>query len=113
MKNNLSLFVGLLSLVAESASAAAVYGTVLSGGAPAASVTISVACPAFTGPGPSGVIEATTDARGSYSLGVPATGRCEMRVRRGSATGATFTVVVSDNPLRFDFEIDAALNRVR
>jgi hypothetical protein len=54
-----------------------------------------------------------TDPRGSFSLQVPASGRCEMRARRGNQVGAPFVVFVSNNPLRFDFTIDGAMNRVR
>ena len=113
MKTTLSLILGFLLLVPHAASAGALYGTVRVGGAPAAGVAIVVACPAFKSPGPPAVIEALTDARGSYSLGVSASGRCEMQVRRGGQVGAAFEVFVSDNPLRFDFEIDGSLNRVR
>ncbi|HKW95163.1 MAG TPA: hypothetical protein VJX92_24985 [Methylomirabilota bacterium] len=42
-----------------------------------------------------------------------ASGRCEMRARRGSQVGLPFDVFVSNNPLRLDFEVNAAMNRVR
>jgi hypothetical protein len=82
------------------------------GQAPAAGVEISVACPGFDRPAQAPAPVAT-DARGSFSLLVPASGRCEMRVGRGNQVGAPFEVFVSNNPLRFDFEINRAMNRVR
>jgi hypothetical protein len=36
-----------------------------------------------------------------------------MRVRRGNQIGAPFEVFISNNPLRFDFQINGAMNRVR
>lgn len=73
---------------------------------------MSVACPGFGRPAqpPAQVV---TDPRGSFALRVAASGRCEMRVRRGNQVGAPFEVFVSNNPLRFDFEVNGALNRVR
>ena len=96
-----------LFLVTQYASAGPLYGTVQQAGAPAGGVTIIVTCPAM-----SGAVEAATDARGSYSMRVPASGRCEMRVRRDALLGAAFEVFISDNPLRFDLQIDGAMNRV-
>jgi len=49
----------------------------------------------------------------SFSLRVETTGRCEMQLQRNNQVGAAFEVFVSNNPLRFDFEIDSAMNRVR
>ena len=94
------------------AAAGPLYGTVRMGQAPAQNVEISVACPGFDRPAraPATVV---TDARGSFSLLVPASGRCQMRVQGGGRVGAPFEVFVSNNPLRFDFEVDRALNRVR
>ncbi len=103
----LALLLGAPSL----ALAGPLYGTVKLGSAPAAALTVSVACPAFSGPQASA--SATTDQSGSFSLLVSATGRCEMRVSRGGQHGAPFQVFVSDKPLRFDFEINSDLQRVR
>lgn len=98
-------------LVPILAAAGPLYGTVRTGPGPAAGVGIQVACPGFDRPeqtaGP-----AMTDPRGSFSLLIPATGRCQMRLSRGGEVGNPFDVFSSDNPLRFDFEIDGALNRV-
>ena len=116
MKNVLFLVVSLVLLLPQSASADAMYGTVRKGQAPAAAVNISVACPGFSRrgqPAPRVVTDAVTDARGSFSLRVPTSGRCEMRVGRNNQLGAAFEVFVSNNPVRFDFEIDDAMNRVR
>lgn len=76
-------------LVAESAWAGPLYGTVRIGSAAASDVTVEVACPGFAG---GTVFSAATDAQGSYSLLVRAVGGCEMRVRRGGQTGAAFGV---------------------
>jgi hypothetical protein len=116
MKKVLFLVVGLSLLLPQSASAGALYGTVRIGQVPAAAVMISVACPGFNRPGrppPQAMTDVVTDARGSFSLRVPTSGRCEMRVRRDSQVGAAFEVFVSNNPLRFDFTIDGTMNRVR
>jgi hypothetical protein len=95
-----------------SAIAGPLYGTVRQGQAPAAGVEITVACPGFDRPSQV-VAPVLTDARGSFSMRVPATGRCEMRVRRDDRVGTPFEVFVSNNALRFDFQIDGAMNRVR
>ena len=112
MKNGLFCAVAfsLLMVWSQPASAGPLYGTVRIGQAPAAGIEVSVACPSFERPPLARVV---TDARGSFSLQVPASGRCEMRVRRGNQSGNPFVVFVSNNPLRFDFEIDGGMNRVR
>jgi len=112
MKSILFLTLGLSFLLPQSAAAGPLYGTVRMGPAPARNVEVSVACPGFGRPAraPAPVM---TDARGSFSMLVPTSGRCEMRVRGGNQVGAPFEVFVSNNPLRFDFEIDRAMNRVR
>lgn len=98
-------------LLPHAATAGPLYGTVRMGPSAASGVEISVACPGFDAPtqAPPPVL---TDAQGSYSLLVPATGRCQMRVRRGNQIGTAFDVFISENPLRLDFGIDAAMNRV-
>jgi hypothetical protein len=89
------------------------YGTVqIDSGGPASAVEISVACPGFDQP-TQAPPPAVTDAQGSYSLLVPATGRCQMRVRRGNQVGSAFEMFLSENPLRLDFVVDSAMNRVR
>jgi hypothetical protein len=112
MRNLLSLVLGGLLLLPASAAAGPLYGTVRMGQAPVQNVEISVACPGFDRPAQSPTV-VRTDERGSFSMRVPASGRCEMRVQRGNQTGSPFEVLVSNNPLRFDFEINSALNRVR
>ena len=104
----LSVLVSLL--IAESASAGPLYGTVRIAQGTASGVTVEVACPGFAGG--SIVASATTDAQGSYSLLVPTAGGCEMRVRRGGQVGAPFAVGVSDNALRLDPVLDGSLSRV-
>jgi len=116
MKNVLFLVVGLSLLLPSSVFAGALYGTVRMGQAPADSIEIKVACPKFSRPGqppPPVATKAITDMRGSFSLRVETTGRCEMQLQRNNQVGAAFEVFVSNNPLRFDFEIDSAMNRVR
>jgi hypothetical protein len=108
-----SLFILSASLLMSHATfAGALYGTARIGQAPAANTKISVACPGFDKPGQTS-LSTVTDARGSFSLRVQATGRCEMRVEQNNRTGSAFEVFVSNNPLRFDFELDNALKRVR
>lgn len=97
-------------LVAESAWAGPLYGTVRIAQGAASGITIEVACPSFAGGGI--VASATTDGQGSYSLLVPTTGGCEMRLRRGGQVGAAFGVGISENALRLDLAIDGSLNRV-
>ena len=116
MKNILFLVLGFSVLLPLSASAGALYGTVRTGTGPAGGVKIYVACPRFSGPGqpsPRGTGEAETDTRGSYALRVQASGRCEMRLQKNSRKGTAFEVFVSNNSLRFDFEIDDAMDKVR
>ena len=116
MKSFPSLVLGLSALLPFSAWAGPLYGTVRMGNAPADRIAITVACPNFSRPGqpPTPVTaRGVSDSRGSFSLRVEATGRCEMQLQRDGRVGAAFEVLVSSNPARFDFEIDAALNRVR
>jgi len=87
-------------------------GTVKIGPAPRRTSTSPFACPGFSRPA-SPPSDAVTDARGSFSLFVQASGRCEMRVRRGAQAGAPFEVFVSSNAIRFDVTVDGGLNRVR
>jgi hypothetical protein len=94
------------------AAAGPLYGTVRLGPAPAAGVEIIVACPTFDRPAQPPQ-RAVADPHGSFSLRVQASGRCQMRVGHNQRAGAPFDVFVSNNPVRFDFEIDSALNRVR
>lgn len=107
MKTFLFFSLGGLLILPSSAVAGPLYGTVRLGQAPAAQVNVVVACPNQP---PTGT---TTDARGSFSLLVPTSGRCRMRVERGNQKGDEFEVFVSDNPMRFDVVLDNALNRVR
>lgn len=108
---SVTLGFGLFLLSAQLATAGPLYGTVRMEQAPAVGVEVTVACPSFdrTTHKP---VPATTNDRGSYSLLVPASGRCQMRARRGDTVGRSFDVFVSDRSLRFDFEIDRRMNRV-
>ncbi len=112
MKNGPLYVLGLALLLPDVAFAGPLYGTVRIGPAPAAGVEVLVACPGFSRPAqpPSQVV---TDPRGSFALRVQASGRCEMRAQRGNQIGAPFEVFISNNPLRFDFQINGAMNRVR
>jgi len=112
MKRVLSIVPVLILFLPQSAFAGPLYGTVKIGPAPAANINVSVACPGFGRPA-SPPSDAVTDARGSFSLFVQASGRCEMRVRRGAQAGAPFEVFVSGNAIRFDVTVDGGLNRVR
>ena len=97
-------------LIAESAWAGPLSGTVRTAQAVAPGLTVEVACPSFAGG--SIVASATTDAQGSYSLLAPAAGGCEMRVRRDGQKGAPFGVGISDNALRLDLVVNSSLSRV-
>jgi hypothetical protein len=113
MTKLLLVAVGAGMLLPAVASAGTLYGTVRLGTAPAAEVTLTVACPGFNRQPPAATATATTDGRGSYSLRVEAAGRCEMRAQRGNQVGAVFQVFVSNEAMRFDFTTDHAMNRVR
>lgn len=109
MKLVMPLFSSLL-LAPALASAGPIYGTVRTSG-PATGVSVMIACPSFTnaietvGPAP-------VDARGSFTLRVQTNGRCEMRAQSAQSMGRPFIVFSSSNSLRFDFQVDAAMNRV-
>jgi hypothetical protein len=111
MNSRLLLYTGLLSLVSVPALSGALYGTVRLGGAPAGGITLVVSCPGFDAAGARSA-QGVADASGSYSLNVPASGRCEMRIQSNGRIGAPFEVLVSENPVRFDLKIDGALSRV-
>lgn len=108
--NRLQLL-GAMLLTTPVATAGPLYGTVRIGTQPAAGVQITVACPTFSAPAQTSP-PVVTDANGSYSLLVRASGSCQMQVRRDDRIGTVFEVFVSDNPLRFDFQIDDAMDRV-
>jgi hypothetical protein len=99
------LFSASILLGIESAHAGALYGTLMVGNAPAAGYTLHVECPGIP---PSTV---ATDGRGGFSLLARAVGSCNMWVQHGSVVGGKFVVFVSDNPMRFDFAVDNALNK--
>jgi hypothetical protein len=99
-------------LAPAAATAGVLYGTVRAGnGGPAAGVNVLVACPSFEH-AREGPTSTPVDGRGSFTLRVQANGRCEMRVTSGRTTGAPFPVFSSQNSLRYDFRIDAGMNRV-
>jgi hypothetical protein len=109
----MKLFAPLFSfllLAPALAGAGAIYGTVRTSG-PALGVSVMVACPSFTNAvetlGPVAV-----DARGSFTLRVQTNGRCEMRAQSARFVGKPFTVFSSSNSLRYDFQVDAGMNRV-
>jgi hypothetical protein len=108
--NKLLLPVLVSLLIAESAWAGPLYGTVRIAQGTAAGVTVEVACPSFSGGGT--VVSATTDGQGSYSLLVPTVGGCELRLRRGGQVGAAIGVGISENALRLDLTVDGSLNKV-
>lgn len=111
MKLLMPLFLSLL-LGPAIASAGTLYGTVRTDGGPASELSLMVACPSFTNaresPDPVPV-----DARGSFTVRVRANGRCEMRVRSPHALGDPFPVYSSNSSLRYDFQVDGRMNRVR
>ena len=88
------------------------YGTIRFENGPASGVSLVVECPPSGGS--RGIrVQAQTDARGSFSMRVPARGRCSMHVESGNRRGSPFAVFVSDNPIRFDAVVNSALARVR
>ena len=64
----------ITSLFAASAHAGIVFGTITEGGRAAANVKIEISC------GQSGPFRASTNAQGSYSVRVKATGECNLRI---------------------------------
>jgi len=90
--------------------AGAVYGTVRTALGPLAGVKIQLACPGFVAGAQTSV--ATSDVSGSYALRLPISGRCLMRVQRGSITGTPFEVFLFDNPIRFDFTVGQQLQKL-
>ena len=112
MKTLLAIVLAWPFVLPPSVVAGPLYGTVRIGGVSPRGVEILVACPSFDQPARAPVT-AVADERGSFSLLVPATGRCQMRLRRGNQVGNPFEVFVSNNALRFDFTTDRELNRQR
>ena len=109
----LSLLVLCVPLCAPApASAGALYGTVRLNQNPAPGLKILVACPGFGRSGGGPPSDAQTDGRGSFSIRVTASGRCQMQVQRNGQTGAPFDVFVSNNAMRLDIELNASLNRM-
>jgi hypothetical protein len=106
------LWVSLLALAPVAAISGPLYGTVRVGGAPAAGISIIVACPGFSAGASARTSRALTDSSGGYSLNIAASGRCQMRLEGNGRTGNAFDVFLADNPALFDFQIDGALNRV-
>jgi hypothetical protein len=89
----------------QPAYAGALYGTLTIGNSPAAGYALHLECPGLA------TTTVATDGRGSFSMLARAVGSCNMWVQHGSAVGRKFVVFVSDNPMRFDFSIDSALNK--
>ncbi len=112
MKKRFLVVASLLGAAPVIGAAGPPYGTVRAGGRPLAQADVMVQRPGFSSPGPSSTPARTEDS-GSYSLRVQATGRCQMRVKSGNRLGPPFEVLVANNPLRFDLELDASLNRAR
>ena len=94
-----------LLAVTHPAYAGALYGTLMVGNAPAAGYSLYLECPG------SPTMTVATDGHGSFSMLARAVGSCSMWVQRGGSVGRKFTVFVSDNPMRFDFSVDNALNK--
>jgi hypothetical protein len=97
----------LIALVAvmQPAHAGALYGTLLIGNSPAGGYSLHLECPGTS------TTTVATDGHGSFSMLARAVGSCNMWVERGGSVGRKFVVFVSDNPMRFDFSIDSALNK--
>jgi hypothetical protein len=111
MKKRFLIVAGLLGTVPVVGAAGPLYGTISAGGRPLADADVMVQCPGFSSPGPTST-PAKTDDRGSYSLRVQATGRCQMRVKSGNYLGPPFEVQLGNDPLRFDPDLDTSLKRV-
>ena len=98
-----------LALVPGIAFGGAIYGTVRIEQRPTPNVQVVVACPNFRVQ-PAASASAVTDTRGSYSLWVEATGRCEMRLQFENIVGTPLVIFSSTNPIKFDADVDAKLN---
>lgn len=87
----------VLILCVSSAGAGVIYGSLTSGGGPLGGKNLSIKCSGDAYPG-------TTDSKGSYSINVVETGRCDLVIQHdGNSLSAT--VYSKDQPARNDFEI--------
>lgn len=84
---------GLALALPSAAGAATIYGALQEGGQPVADLRVDLQCEG-------GRDSKQTDARGTYRFTVPWTGRCELKARGGSST-----VILYNEPTRYDFEI--------
>lgn len=89
-------FVGCALTLAVAAQAGQVYGTVLEGNAAAKNKAVTVTCQGQSA-------SATTDAYGSYSLYVDASGRCEISV----AGSQPISLRVYEDDVRADLRLDS------
>jgi hypothetical protein len=89
---------GLVGLVlAASASAAEIHGTVSEGGKPLAAVVVKLDCGGTS-------VSGKTDEFGSYSLKLGATGDCRLTLEYKGAT-PSLKVTVYDKPSRYDLVV--------
>jgi hypothetical protein len=89
----------LLIVVSSPANAAQMYGTVTESGRGIANAPLTVTCGAET-------VQTATDASGSYSLNVSATGICTFAL--DGRPGASTSVYSYADPVRYDFDVAAA-----
>lgn len=85
----------LASAAAEPVFAGQVYGTVERNGSPAANVTVSISCKSASA-------SRNTDAHGSYSVYVNASGNCQVRVENSTS----LTIRVYPNDVRYDLRLN-------
>jgi hypothetical protein len=88
-----TMTLGLALALASEVSAATIYGTLQEGGQPLSNLKVDLQCQGRRD-------SRQTDARGTYRFTVSWTGRCELSARGGSST-----VILYNEPTRYDFEI--------
>src|SRR5262245_5236698 len=84
---------GLALAFPTQVGAATIYGTLQEGGQPLANLKVDLQCQG-------GRDSRQTDARGTYRFTVGWIGRCELSARGGSST-----VILYNEPTRYDFEL--------
>ena len=92
---------GLTLALPSEVGAATIYGMLEEAGRPLAGLQIDLQCEG-------GRDSTQTDARGTYRFTVGWTGRCELRAR-----GDSSTVILYNEPTRYDFEIRQVDGRPR
>lgn len=91
------------------------YGTIREGNNPLGLKKIEVACPDFEKALDKDKAKAETDKSGSFRINVNARGRCVFRIESGRSSPQFYEAIVysSDNPIRYNFEVEKGSLRRR